>query len=123
MKIKEILSESNDSVTLYHGTCPESAKILMTVGWSPRTSGQGANMGQSRYLYLTSDPEDALWFAKEKGCGTVLKVSGVPMASLRVDPEDGVADTVYDELHSSMGLPGKVVAFMPLSKEHFSIQQ
>ena len=121
MKIREILYEDSDTVILYHGTCPESAKILLTKGWQPNSGSVGANMGQSRYLYLTTELEDALWFAQEKGCDTVLKVSNVPLSILKVDPEDGVGDTVYDELHSSTGTPGKVVAVGPLGKEHFSI--
>lgn len=121
MRINEILTETSDTVTLYHGTCPESAKILLANGWEPKIASRGANMGQSQYLYLTTEPDDALWFAQEKGCDTVLKVSNVPLSILRVDPEDGVGDTVYDELNSSRGLPGKVVAFRPLGKEHFSV--
>lgn len=121
MKISELLREDSDTVTLYHGTCPESAKILLANGWQPRTASPGANMGQSQYLYLTTELDDALWFAQEKGCDTVLKVSNVPMSILKVDPEDGVGDTVYDELNSSTGAPGKVVAVRPLGKEHFSI--
>ena len=121
MRIKELLSESMGTVTLYHGTCPESAKNFLANGWQPRTTGAGANMGQSQYLYLTTEPDDALWFAQEKGCNTVLKVSNVPMSILKVDPEDGVGDTVYDELNSSSGAPGKVVAIRPLGKEHFSL--
>ena len=121
MRIKDIINESVDTITLYHGTCPESAKILLANGWTPRTSSPGANMGQSQYLYITIDAEDALWFAQEKGCDTVLKVDNVPISILRVDPEDGVSDTVYDELNSSSGAPGKVVAFRPLGKEHFSV--
>lgn len=114
-------TEDSELVTLYHGTCSESAEILLANGWQPRITGLGANMGQPRYLYLTTDPEDALWFAQEKECDTVLKVSNVPMSLLKVDPEDGVGDTVYDELNSSSGIPGKVVAFAPLGKEHFEI--
>lgn len=123
MRIKDIINEFVDVVTLYHGTCPESAKILLANGWSPKTVGPGSNMGQSQYLYLTTDPDDALWFAQEKGCSTVLKVDNVPVTLLKVDPEDGISDTVYDELHLRTGLPGKVVAFKSLGKEHFSIMQ
>lgn len=118
MRINEVTTRI---VTLYHGTCPESAEILLSKGWSPRTGHVGGNMGQSQYLYLTTDPEDALWFAQEKGCDTVVKVSGVPLSYLKVDPEDGVGDTVEDELNSKMGLPGKVVLYRPLESNHFSL--
>jgi len=121
MKISDLFHEDNSTITLYHGTCSEFAKILLANGWQPGTAISGANMGQSRYLYLTTDPDDALWFAQEKGCDTVLKVSNVPISILKVDPEDGVGDNVYDELNSKRGLPGKVVATSPLSKDHFSV--
>ena len=78
-------------------------------------------MGQPKFLYLTSGEEDALWFAEEKGCSTVLKVSNVPLEYLEVDPEDGIGDTVEQELNNKFRLPGKVVLVKPLGPEHFSI--
>ncbi len=57
-----------------HGTCLPSAEQLLSNGWSPDRGKIGANGGQSRYLYLSTHKEDALWFAEEKGCHSVLKV-------------------------------------------------
>jgi hypothetical protein len=115
------LFESSQTVTLYHGTCEGSARALMSKGWQPNSVQQGANRGQTRYLYMTSGPEDALWFAEEKGCDTVLEIRNVPIAMLRVDPEDGTYDTVEQELNSPNGFPGKVVLTGPLGPEHFSL--
>jgi hypothetical protein len=80
----------------------------------------GANQGQSRYLYLSSGYEDALWFAQQKGCETVLAVRDVPWDALRVDPEDGGYDRLADELAGHHGLPGKVILVNPLPASHFS---
>lgn len=114
------LLENASMVTLYHGTCPDSAQSLCAYGWEPRTGPGGANQGQARYLYLTSGIEDAEWFANEKGCSTVLSVT-VPISDLRVDPEDGVGDTVEDELNNTHGLPGKVVLVRPVGPEAFKV--
>jgi len=104
---------------LYHGTCPSNADVLIENGWAPNLIAQGANMGQTRYLYLTTHPEDALWFAEQKGCSSIVEVRDVPIASLRVDPEDGIADTVEDEISNGFGLPGKLVLTKPLGADHF----
>lgn len=121
-KFMNIVTESDGgdiAPVLYHGTCPANAAALIANGWEPRSGQQGANMGQSRYLYLTTGKEDALWFAEEKGCSTVIEIRDVPKAFLRVDPEDGTGDTVDDELHLPHGLPGKVVLTRPLPASHF----
>lgn len=102
--------------TLYHGTCSD---ILTKTGWEPNKVQAGSNMGQTRYLYLSSHPDDARWFANEKGCDVVLVVKDIPASFLRVDPEDGIADTVDDELNNKLGLPGKVVLTKPLAASHF----
>ena len=104
---------------LYHGTCEDSAEALLKHGWQPNAWGGGSNMGQRRYLYLSTGEEDARWFAEEKGCDVVLAITNVPLDHLIVDPEDGSYDSLEDELHSPMGLPGKVVLIKPLSADHF----
>jgi RNA:NAD 2''-phosphotransferase len=109
------------SITLYHGTTPDSAQAITKNGWSPRSAAMGGNCGQSRYLYLTTEYEDALWFAQEKGSDTVLEVRDVPLSMLEVDPEDGTYDTVEEEISSSLGLPGKLVLTRSLPAENFSI--
>jgi hypothetical protein len=117
----DLISEaSQPTYTLYHGTCSD---ILTKTGWEPNSGQQGGNMGQTRYLYLTSGPEDAMWFAEEKGCSTVLVVRDVPADALIVDPEDGTYDTVEDELNSPHGLPGKVALTRALGPEHFSVYE
>lgn len=109
-------------VTLYHGTCSENGQALCKSGWTPRTGGMGGNMGQTRYLYLSTEREDALWYAEEKGCSTVLSVT-VPINHLRVDPEDGISDTVEEEMNLSSGLPGKLVLTQPVGPQAFKIVQ
>ena len=120
MRINEIIEQP--TVTLYHGTCFDSAKQILTHGWSPNLGSVGSNFGQTKYLYLTTDKEDALWFAQEKGCDTVLKVSNVPLDFLKVDPEDGIEDNVRDELfRHNRRIPGKVVLYKPIGAEYFTI--
>jgi len=124
LSIREILRliETNDFIpVLYHGTCIENAKSLIKNGWSPRSGSMGGNMGQSKYLYLTTDPEDAMWFANEKGCDTVISLHNVPKNFLIVDPEDGTYDTVDEELNSKHGFPGKVALTKYLGSEHFKL--
>lgn len=112
--------ESADTITVYHGTCADSAASLCANGWAPNSGVAGGNQGQARYLYLTTGIEDAEWFANEKGCTTVLAVT-VPVASLIVDPEDGVGDTLEDEINNSHGLPGKVALTRPVGPEAFKV--
>ena len=114
------LLENAESYTLYHGTCPENAERLMRDGWNPGSEPIGGNMGQSRYLYLTNGRENALWYAEQKGCSTVLKVT-VLASFLLVDPEDGTSDSVEEELNWDYDLPGKVVCFRPLPASQISI--
>ena len=112
--------ENSETYTLYHGTCSDSATKLLRNGWSPNSGTIGANQGQPYYLYLTTTPENALWFAEQKGCSTILKVT-VPASFLRVDPEDGIANSVGEELSSPYGLPGSVICIRALAPENFSI--
>ncbi len=116
--VESRIIEDEHTITLYHGTCPANAKELRTNGWEPNSGVMGGNMGQKRYLYLTTDPEDAMWFANERGCDTVMKVT-VPRNALIVDPEDGIADTVEDELNHASGLPGKVALTRAVGPDAF----
>ena len=122
MRFQEI-KEASRMITLYHGTCSDSAKILLSQGWSSNSGTTGGNQGNPGYLYLTTEYDDAMWFAQQKGCNTVLKISDVPVSFLIVDPEDGVGDDVEDEINSKFGLPGKVVLTRSLPKGHFSLMQ
>lgn len=110
------------NINLYHGTCYENAKSLCDNGWAPRASSSGGNMGQSQYLYLSTGQEDALWFAQEKGCDTLVEVRNIPLDYLKVDPEDGTHDTLEEELDGGKyKLPGKAVLTQPLPASHFHI--
>lgn len=109
------------TVTLYHGTTPESAEALLENGWQPSKNPSGGSCGQTRYLYLSTGYEDALWFAQEKGSDIVLEIADVDLEWLQVDPEDGTYDTVEEEIRQvGSGFPGKVVLFKPLEAGHFS---
>ena len=107
---------------LYHGTCSENAQSLVEKGWQPRSGMQGGNMGQPRYLYLSTGYEDALWFANEKGCDTVVELHNVPVDHLIVDPEDGYYASVEEELKSTP-FPGKVALTKSLSADHFKMRK
>lgn len=100
LKEGDELNTMPDTLTLYHGTTPSSAENLMKNGWHPNSGHIGSQMGQTRYLYLTSLPENASWYAEEKGSSTVLAVK-VHKSDLIVDPEDGVGSNLDDEWRST----------------------
>ena len=108
------------TVTLYHGTTKASAERMIREGWWPHSHPSGGQCGNPAWLCLTNDPENALWYAQEKGCNTVVEVQ-VPKSFLRVDPHDGVEDTVDAELNNTLNLPGCVVCTKPLQPESFHI--
>lgn len=110
---------SEQIFTLFHGTTLASAEILLKQGWKPNFYPAGANQGQSKYLYLTNEIENARWFSEQKGENVVLEVT-VPKSSLLIDPEDGHGDTLDDELNNKFGLPGYVVCFKPLAASSFN---
>ncbi len=109
------------TVTLYHGTTPESAALLLERGWEPNKFASGGNCGQPRYLYLSTGYEDALWFAQEKGCEEVLELRDIPLRFLRVDPEDGTYDTVAEEIDNTVNFPGKLVLWKAIGPENFAV--
>lgn len=124
--IKRFEANFKNNITLYHGTCEHNANELLKNGWSPNQIGQGGNMGQPQYLYVSTEPEDALWFAEEKGCNTVLKIINTPIESLKFDPEDGCADlfdysidVALKKLENEYQSPIKFVITKPLGNEHF----
>jgi hypothetical protein len=118
MRISEITKIVD---VLFHGTCQSSAEALVKYGWKPNQVSSGANQGQGRYLYLTNVEENALWFAQEKGCDTIIKIKNIPMDFLKVDPEDGNHDTVEEELNNEFNLPAYLVLTKALGPEHFEI--
>lgn len=111
------------SFPLFHGTIPENAYRLLRDGWKPGIGPSGANMGQNRYLYLTTEVDDAAWFAEQKGSTTILAVRNVPAAFLLADPEDGTGNTPDEEIDIARrtGLPAKLVLIRPLGAQHFSL--
>lgn len=108
---------------LYHGTTPEYARLLLEQGFIPGTVSSGANGGQGRYLYLTSVEENALWFAEQKGEGVVLAIEDVREEELLVDPEDGVGESVAEELATSKrnGLPANFVLKQVVEASRFKL--
>lgn len=114
-----LVEQSQKVPTLYHGTCQDSADALLQNGWEPNVWPRGGNSGDPNYLYLSTDSEDAMWFANEKDCDVVIAVVDVPLDYLEVDPDDGTHDTVEAELSGHLGLPGKVVLIKRLSAQHF----
>ena len=119
--IKEEIENLNNSLTLYHGTSLENGTRLIEFGWKPSNGKTGGNMGQSRYLYLTSDPEDAMWFANEMGENFIVEVSNIPITYLRPDPEDEAGYTMAEllDMMKSTKLPSKFVLTKELGAEHF----
>ncbi len=124
-KVKSFNQFINENVsrtlTLYHGTCEGNGKNLIENGWKPTNSGYGGNMGNPNYLYLSSEPEDALWFAEEKGCNTVIKIMNIPIDYLRPDPEDEAGFTMKELLDriDTNGFPSKFILTKPLDNSHF----
>jgi len=119
-----ILENNTRKLTLYHGTCRENANNLVENGWKP-INKSGSNMGNPNYLYLSSEPEDALWFAEEKGCNTVVEVKDIPIEFLRPDPEDEAGFTMSDLLNriDTTGYPAKFALFQSLDNKHFKIKK
>lgn len=112
-----------NNLTLYTGTSEVTAEFFINNGWKPRESGSGGNMGQSRYLYLTSEPENARWYANENGYDTIVEVSNIPIEYLYPDPEDETGFSMKDLLTrmSATGLPSNFVLIKQLDKKHFKI--
>lgn len=122
MRLLQYLAEAKN-ITLFHGTCPTSAKELIQSGWKPNSGFQGGNVGQTKYLYVTNFLENAEWFANEKGCSTVIEIKNVPLSYFDVDPEDGIGKNVADELNKSKknNIPAYLVIKKPLNSTHFKI--
>ena len=111
------------TLTLYHGTCEDNGKNLIEHGWKPTNNSYGGNMGNPNYLYLSSEPKDALWFAEEKGCNTVVEIINIPIDYLRPDPEDEAGFTIKELLDriNTNGFPAKFILTKPLNNTHFKL--
>lgn len=114
-----LINENNsDNIVLFVGCEKEKAKNLLENGWEPnlkRDWSQSAHGGQGRYLYLTNDPENAKWY------GPIVLSVLVNKKHLIVDPEDGIADSVEEELNNPKGLPGNVALIKSLPNSNFSV--
>ena len=110
-------------ITLYHGTCESNIRNLIENGWKPTNGEYGSNMGNPNYLYLSSEPKDALWFAEEKGCNTVIEIMNIPIDYLRPDPEDEAGFTMKELLDrmDANGFPVKFILTKPLDGSYFKI--
>ena len=123
IKIFEEINIEEETVTLYHGTCENYEEVLLKNGYSPRKpnlSGKmvwyGGQGGQPQYLYLSLTPESANWYACKKGNdGSVIEISNIPKSYLKVDPEDGMYNTVDEELERGNSL----ILCKPLSPNNF----
>ncbi len=123
LEVSKIEESYKNTITLYHGTCEANAQELVTNGFTPRDGFTGGNMGQSNLLYTSSNVEDALWFAEEKGCSTVVKIENVPLDYIKPDPEDEAGFTMKELLDriNNTPFPAKFAIYMPLSAHHFTI--
>lgn len=121
---KLFLESFEKTLDLYHGTCAGNAINLTHEGYKPGMYPSGGNEGNPKYLYLSSGKEDALWFAEEKGCNSVLLVKNIPISFLEPDPEDEAGFTMkelLDSLEYDPKYPRKFVLTRELSMEHFSV--
>lgn len=121
--INELNESRNQKITLYHGTSSENAKKLLKYGWKPNQLSRGSSQGNPRYLYLTSHPDDAMWFAQQKGESSVLKVKDIPLNYLIPDPEDEAGFTMDDLLNriETMKIPSKFALVKSLGNDHFEV--
>lgn len=112
----------NNKIKLYHGTCKDSANILLKNGWKSGWGFIGGNSGDKNFLHLTSDPYDALWFAQEKGCNIVLEIR-VPISDLKPDKIDEAGFTIEDLFYrmKTSKLPAKFMTNKNISPEDITI--
>ena len=117
MKYLKLYEDFNDSVVvLYHGTSKENEEELLKNGWEPNKRSSGSQQGNPNYLYLATTPENAEWYSSMKGnTMNVLEVS-VPVNYLRVDPHDGIYNTVEEEIEKGTSL----ILTKPLNASHFN---
>lgn len=120
--ISEELSKLGNFITLYHGTRLENGLNLIENGWKPSEGRMGGNIGQPKYLYLTSEPENALWYSNENGGDVIIEINNIPIDYLRPDPEDEAGYTMSDLLErmKRTKLPSNFVLIKPLTSEHFN---
>lgn len=109
-----------DFITLYHGTTLENGLNLIKYGWEPN---RYSNNIISNYLYLTSDYDDALWYANEKGGKTVIEISNIPIEYLQPDPVNEVGYNMTNLIHriKKGNKPSKFILTEQLNCDFFNI--
>ena len=108
------------ALTLYHGTSASNAADLLEHGFDPARWRAGPNCGRRGLLYLTSDAENARWYAQRHDDGVVLALR-VRAGDLIVDPEDGVGETVEEEMAGP--LPACLATRRRISPESISVHE
>lgn len=121
-KFQEFIKENsdNDLITLYHGSSEYNEKALLENGWEPHKSTSGNQQGNPAYLYLTTTPESACWYACMKGNDkNVLEVT-LPKSYLRVDPEDALWSPLSSDIDKELNRgETNFVCIKPINKEAF----
>ena len=118
MKLHELLNEAK-KMTVYHGTSKSSADNMVKVGWTPNKYGPTGNNGKSKYLYVSTMFDDALWFANEIGDSTVVKIKCY-QNDLYPDPDDEGGFT-KEELLKRKELPAKFIIKIPIAPHNIKI--
>lgn len=108
---------------LYHGTCQDSAENMVKNGWSPNSHGVGGNDGNPSFLYVTNEYDNAMWFAEEKGCNTVIELKEIPIDSMGVDPEDGIGSDVEEEVALRGNFPSYFIIKKKIPKDNIRISK
>lgn len=108
-------------VDLYCGTSKATAERYMREGWNPSGETRDGSGAVKQGLYLSTLPADAYRIAKLKLDGVVLKIEGVPVESLEVDPDRSVFDSVEEEIAGAGSASGKVALRSALPACAFSI--
>lgn len=123
-KTLESFVDNNTIITLYHGTTKYCADNMVENGWKPLKYSSGSNQGNPNYLYLTSEPENALWYAENNNGNTIVEVKDIPLSFLRPDPEDEAGYTMselIERMNHSM-MPANFILTKELDKKHFKIK-
>jgi hypothetical protein len=108
-------------ITLYHGTTLLNGLNLVKYGWEPNRCA--TDLSNSKYLYLTSDYDDAMWYANEKSGNTIVEITNIPIDFLSPDPESEIGYNIENLLRRLIKnkKPSKFVLTQTLNNEHFNI--
>lgn len=113
--------DASERLRMWHCTLAAGAALLLRDGWQPYRAPAGSQCGNPAFLYVTNSSENARWYADEKAEGVVVELLLDP-AALRVDPEDGIGDSVAEELEISArhGLPANLAISQSINAEAFT---